>query len=34
LERYDSNTAIHKMQLRKAGQQFVPAWVTYQEREK
>ncbi|MCE3239241.1 MAG: putative metal-dependent hydrolase [Gammaproteobacteria bacterium] len=34
LERYDSNTVIHKTQLRKAGQQFVPAWATYQEREK
>ncbi len=34
LERYDSHTAIHKTLLRKAGQQFVPAWVTYQEREK
>ena len=31
LERYDSNMAIHKAELKTAGQQFVPGWVTYQD---
>jgi len=30
LERYDGNMAIHKAQLKTAGQEFVPAWVTHQ----